>query len=361
MLLLDFVNSHSNWYELLTKEPYNLIIRNKYNYYLFKYNMLTSDMSNPIVREARGCILYECGYQRYELVCYPFDKFFNIDEPNNDIKIDWSTASVQEKVDGSIVKFWYHNNLWRVSTNGTIDAGDAQVNENLTFEKLIYEALPYSFRFSMLDKNYTYIFELVSPFNQVVLQYPKTELYYLGRRNNKTELEDAEIPSWIIDLGIKYPKRYSLSSKEECKKAVEDLAFQGEGFVVCDAKFNRVKIKSPKYVLLHHSISNIKPTDKFFLESIREGNIDDILSIKPSFISYYEGFNERLNKLKNNINYSWSVCSRTIASRKEFAENAKGYSWNRFLFKKFENNDYSIEEFINSQNIEKIIQWMESD
>ena len=73
------------------------------------------------IRELGGIII-DC--ERCEVVCWPFRKFGNHNEGYADT-IDWSTARVQEKVDGSIVKLWYDeaNGKWQFSTNGCIVNG----------------------------------------------------------------------------------------------------------------------------------------------------------------------------------------------------------------------------------------------
>lgn len=68
---------------------------------LFDYNV-NADFTNPIVCNSRGIILYE---QDFSIACYPFDKFDNYNAPWANV-IDWSTAKVQEKLDGSIIKVW---------------------------------------------------------------------------------------------------------------------------------------------------------------------------------------------------------------------------------------------------------------
>ena len=99
MKLLDYIKSHSDWEELLSRDPYNLKISRDDGYIMFKYDQIASDFSYEEVREARGIIFYE---QTWDCVCHPFNKFGNYGEsycPN----IDWNTASVQEKVDGSLI------------------------------------------------------------------------------------------------------------------------------------------------------------------------------------------------------------------------------------------------------------------
>lgn len=76
MKLLEFINEHDNWKELLQQSPYNLIVKEKDDYTLLKYNQLESDFSNEIVRECRGIILNKDN----KIVCYPFHKFFNYGE-----------------------------------------------------------------------------------------------------------------------------------------------------------------------------------------------------------------------------------------------------------------------------------------
>ena len=104
-------------------------------------------------------------------------------------------ASVQEKVDGSLIKFWYDNG-WHISTNGTIDAFKANLNnvKYQNFGQLVLAAIHNVFTdehdfFNMLDPKCTYMFELVSPYNRVVIPYEETKLYFLGMRERNTGME----------------------------------------------------------------------------------------------------------------------------------------------------------------------------
>lgn len=123
MELINFIKENKNWEEVLKSAPYNISINRDDGYIIFKYNQLTSDFNNLIVRECRGLILRESDYS---IVCHPFDKFGNAGEsycPD----IDWESASVQQKVDGSLMKVWFDKG-WHISTNGTIDAFKAELN-----------------------------------------------------------------------------------------------------------------------------------------------------------------------------------------------------------------------------------------
>lgn len=77
-------------------------IKEESPYAIFNY-AIGCDFSNPIVQEARGIII---DLENLDVVCWPFRKFGNYNESYAD-KIDWSTARVQEKIDGSIIKLWW--------------------------------------------------------------------------------------------------------------------------------------------------------------------------------------------------------------------------------------------------------------
>ena len=95
-----------------------------------------------------------------------------------------------------------------------------------------------------LNEDYTYIFELVSPQNQIVIRYEKTLLFYLAARNNKTGEEvDNELPGFIK------PKSYSLRTLEECVEAAETLN-DGSLLLMKDLKVQQL-IMCIRFCILH--------------------------------------------------------------------------------------------------------------
>lgn len=276
--LRDFIMSNANWEELLTSDPYYLKISRDNGYILFKYNQVFSDFSIPLVREARGIIFRESDW---ECVCHPFNKFGNYGEPYCP-EINWETASVQEKVDGSLIKFWYDNG-WHISTNGTIDAFKANLNDvkYQNFGQLVLEAIrntvtdEHNF-FEMLDKKFTYMFELVSPYNRVVIPYQETKLYLLGFRSRWLGEEFAP-EHCIFNEYFAIPKRYPLHSLEDIQKAANALPWDQEGYVVCDENFNRVKIKSPSYVMAHYVRNNNTISTERLVQIILDGEQEEFL------------------------------------------------------------------------------------
>ena len=290
------LNENDNWRDILTQDPYNLTIKQKDNYYIFNYNLTKSYLSNRVVQEARGIIFYfRSG--KFVPVCVPFFKFFNYGEENC-AKIDWDSARILEKVDGSLVKLFYHNSAWHWATNGMIDANDSTISgfEDLgSFMDVIKFTKEYKIlkeNSDKLNKENTYMFELVSPYTRVVVPYKETKLYYLGERNN------FDFQEHTSDLfGIDKPKEYDIEKTlEKVVEFARHLPFDEEGYVVVDKYFNRIKIKSPAWIVASHLKNNNSVTPSRIIDMIKTGENDEFLTYYPEYDIL---FKEVENKIEN--------------------------------------------------------------
>ena len=306
--LREFILSHDNWEELLVAEPYCLKISRDDGYIMFKYNQVFSDFNIPLVREARGIIFRESDW---ECVCHPFDKFGNYGESYCP-EIDWKTASVQEKIDGSLIKFWYDNG-WHISTNGTIDAFKANLN-NVKYEnfgQLVLAAIRKVFPnehdfFEMLNPEFTHMFELVSPYNRVVIPYEETRLYFLGIRERFDYEEERKPELFPICKYFTTPKRYPLHSLEDVQKAANALSWNEEGYVVCDYNYNRVKIKSPSYVMAHYVRNNNTINIERLVQIVLDGEQEE-------FLIYASDYANELHDVESVMH---SIASKSVESMK---------------------------------------------
>lgn len=98
----EFIKENVNWRELLSSSPYFIKISDDNmfgrNLVLLKYDQLNSDLGNDIVQECRGLIL---DSDTFDIVSYPFNKFFNYGESHAS-SIDWDSAYVTQKLDGCV-------------------------------------------------------------------------------------------------------------------------------------------------------------------------------------------------------------------------------------------------------------------
>lgn len=359
-----FISEHENWVTVLSNEPYNLKISFDGEYVLFKYDIRTADFSYPIVREARG-IIFKVGNWEYP-VCHPFNKFFNYGETFAD-DVDWSTCVVSEKIDGSLMKLWFDNNIWNLSTNGSIDAYKTRFNDSdATFGELFEEALFYngtdfSTLTGALDRSCTYMFELISPISRIVIPYSTTDIYYLGRREKWT---DKEYPFFAnscgvcVPQGIKTPKVYKMGTLSQVISAAEELPWDEEGYVVCDSFCNRVKIKSPKYVFAHYHLTNKLVSFKNFIQVVVQGETEEFTQYAaPDALTTLNRAKNIVDKFKNECEQSRVVVSRLKGKeRSTIAKIVEEYPANvkPFMYLNIE-NDFSFEDWTADWEIGK---WM---
>lgn len=366
MYLITFLRKHKNdWREILSSSPYNLIIKDGVGEYeglvLFKYNQLESDLSRQLVQDCRGIIVDI--EDNFRVISYPFRKFFNYGEKYAS-DIDWNTARVQQKVDGSIIKvtYWERKNKWVISTNGCINAFDVDATSIsdtfmddvfVNFGKLFMEAFNNAgYLFDKLNKNYTYMFELVSPYTQVVVKYPKTDIYHIGTRDNKTFKEVD------VDIGIKKPKMYPLHSLEavmEASKALnhnDDNSIEDEGFVVVDNKWRRVKIKSPLYLSAHYLKGN-KLSFKRCLDIIMSNEESEYLSYFPEQKGAFDAVHDTIQKVEALLTNGWvwlnTICD--VSNRKKVSEilmgkNGPKWNWTSYYFKKLDCQDITPHQYL---------------
>ena len=319
-----FIEQHSNWEKLLSEKPYCLTMSreqwNGMNLLMLKYSQVDSDFNEVIVRECRGLILNE---DTNEIVSFPFTKFGNFGESYCP-EIDWTTARCGEKIDGSLVKIVNVGDNLLISTNGTILAYKAPVAEQIgckysTFGDIVADVLDVVLEKSgwqkklqeeglcaLWEEGYTYMFELCSPWTRVVVPHKENKLYFLGKRNNETFEEtyftDDPIMSKIFDT----PKVFPLKSIDECLAATKEMPWDEEGYVVCDGKFNRVKVKSAAYCAVHRLKGNGVLSYARAIEIVRTNEIDEVIAYFPEFKDALLECKDRFWKLVSDTENAWN-------------------------------------------------------
>lgn len=351
---LFILENKNTWREILSQKPYCLTIKEDGRYILFSYSQVDSDFSNPIVQECRGLILTA---ETFSPVCVPFFKFFNVQE-GHAATIDWRSARVFEKIDGSIIKVWYHRG-WHVSTNGTIDAFKAELQSELapvrSFGELFLLGLNYATGESFedftnrLDKGYTYLFELISPYNRIVVPHNVTNIIHIGARNNITLKEE------FLELGISRPNEYNLSSLEECLSVAKVLPFDDEGYVVVDANWNRVKIKSANYVAAHHLKNNGVVTYSRIVDMIMSGEWSEFLGYYPEYEREFESASNALNDFIEECEIQYNSIPQEL-SRRDFAQYALKTVCPPVMFALLDGKFESVYEWTKNQNCDKMVE-----
>jgi T4 RnlA family RNA ligase len=289
-------------FELKTREYENKV--------LLKYDQLCgpSMMANQEVQECRGIILEKGSWKVMSLA---FTKFFNAEESNAH-KIDWETAHVLEKLDGSCIQVYYdwNENVWYAGTTGTAN-GEGEVNNKLgtTFNQLFWNTVKekYGLDGSKLNKGFTYVFELTTPYNIVVKPHGESSASLLTVRNLETlqEVSFDELTAIAESLGIPRVKEYDLSANNvgALLRTFTNMVWHDEGYVVVDANFNRVKIKNPAYVAVHHLKG--KTAEHNIIAIVKTNEIEEFAATFPDRKDELYKLKENYDKLVNHLIEAW--------------------------------------------------------
>lgn len=358
--VLEFIKAHKNWEELLSQAPYYIKVYRDvmfdHNLVMLKYNQLDSDFNEEIVRECRGLILDE---DSLEPVCVPFYKFGNYGESYCP-EIDWESAVILEKRDGSLIKVVKLDGNYLISTNGCIDAFKAMMPDDIlcpykSYGDLFMKAM--GNRLSSLKEGFTYMFELTSPYNRVVVPYDDLEIALIGIRDNKSLQEQLICNS--IELPFKLPKRYMFNTLEECIKSAHSLPYSEEGYVVVDKHFNRVKIKSLEYVNVHHLRGEGAMTEKRILDIIRQNEIAEYLIYFPEYKELFDEYKRKVDDLYKAYHLMWlSFSQLEFNSRKEialFLQDAKDVYDMGFIFKMLDGKIKESCDFFADMPLDKFV------
>lgn len=272
-----------------------------------------------------------------------------------------NTALVQEKIDGSLIKVWNYKGEWIVSTNGTIRAENATLSARgdvevvyRNFAELFKEgAVKSELDFYKLNPKYTYMFELCSPYNRGVVPHSETKIYHIGTRDNVT-LQELE-----IDIGIVKPRVYDCNNIADLITMASTLKYCEEGYVVRDANYRRIKVKSPSYVAVHHLVSEL--SDKRLLELIRKNETDEFLTYFPEYKIYIDKLLDKINAFES---YNERILSEqfngiVFESRKDFANLATKTKFPAFLFMYYDGKIKSAIEWLWGLTNEKILEQLE--
>lgn len=310
--IIDYIKE--NGLEKALRE-FKLKSREYDNKVLIKYDQIDSSMGLPEVQDSRGLIL-EKG--TWNILCLSFRKFFNSAE-GHAAKIDWNTARILEKLDGSMIQlYWdWNKETWFAATTGTAE-GEGEVNNKLglTFNSLFMDTIKekYGFDVDRLDRDFIYVFELTTPYNIVVKPHAESSATILAIRNRVTlkELTYDELIEFGDKTGLPVVKAFDLNAKDAGAviRTLEGMPWSEEGYVIVDGNFNRVKIKNPAYVAVHHLKS--KTGEHNIMGVVKTNEIEEFAATFPERRDEIFELKENYDKLVDKLEGTWDELSNHL-------------------------------------------------
>jgi len=339
-----------------------------------KYNQIDSPMKEKVVQQCRGVILDTAD--DWKIISYPYDKFFNYGEGDGvnfyHEKIDWDSARVYEKLDGSLMTLYYYNGEWLVQSSSNPDASGRVNGFDFSFAELFWKVWdelgyrlpdidpalltvgsPGSTRFS---RRCCYMFELITKFNRIVIPSEQNRLVFHGMRYLQDSSENF-IDDWDF-MGWEIVKQYPLSSWDSVLQSSKEIpAMESEGYVVCDKYFNRIKVKSPAYCALHHLKHSASPLR--MLQVVVQNEDSEFLSYFPELLEEFTEIKTQYQKLIDIITQKW-LDVKDIPDQKCFALAVKDFPYAGSLFQLKKDPSKSVSSLLAATKLDYVKKAMEN-
>ncbi len=315
---------------------------------LLKYSQIDSPMAEPIVQECRGLILDEVD--NWAIVSRSFKKFFNHGE-GHATKIDWTTAQVQEKLDGSLCVLYHYAGKWHVQTSGHPDAGGQVGSEGFTFADLFWRTFE-AHDYSLPGEEHACVaFELMSKWNRVVVQHAEPKLIMIGICDRHSGKESPVATLAHVYTPVRSFPLQSFDAALATFSTMEPL--KQEGYVVVDAAFNRVKVKHPGYVAIHHLRDGCSL--RRLVELVQAGEVGEFLAYFPEWEVEFTKIREGLDSTITELEETYERIKH-IEVQKDFAHYALKTRCSAALFQLRRGTVTSISDYLKKMRAEDVLQ-----
>lgn len=325
---------------------------------LLNYNSFDSPKKHPIVIECRSLIL---DRETFEVISRKFDRFFNFgefEEFYHDFNFD--NYYIMSKEDGSLIGFYYnpHTNRFSISTKSLANAEGINSTGKSWYDQILTAGAfkddnDFQVRMELIPnvKDWTFIFEFVSPYNRIVTPYTEDKLVFIGARKHSGEWMSketmVEYVHYFESLNIRLPEFFEKpkSILDVVTKANELLNLK-EGFVLWDPISNkRIKVKSEKYVIAHTMRGETTtPTLKNIFKLIFTGEADEFLSYFPEYEQDFQRARDSIFRFEYDITMSYYKF-KVIEDQKTFALAVKNVPFSFILFTARRDNKHPIKVF----------------
>lgn len=234
------------------KHPQLILIDKKDDLMKLNYTKKTiyNNLWNQYTIVCRGIII---DATNYEIIAYPFDKFFNAWEyKQRKVNIPYHLNYwVTEKLDGVLIIPYQYKDRLAFSSRGKFDSEYSKYAKKIaTFDNLPLE-------------DYTFIFELISPKfsrgNFLVIEYEKADLVLIGVRNKKKNLllTPPEVIKIAENLNLTHFAIVDYDIKKIEKLQRDYSRSKKEGWVVFFQNRFLLKIKRLEYLDLVKAKTNL--------------------------------------------------------------------------------------------------------
>ena len=261
------------------------------------------------------------------IVARPFPKFFNLHSEVKMADLPDEEYQVYDKLDGSLGILYWLNEEPHIATRGSFNSHQAIRATRILHDK-------YASLIPQLNREITYLFEIILPENQIVIDYQDTEDIFLVAQVHTASGRDIGISDVGFPTVPSYPGPVSLQD-------LGKLEEQGkEGFVIRFSGGQRVKLKFSEYVRLHRIITGLSTITIW--ECLSQGqSLDALLEKIPDEVyDWVRQTSEAMLKDFTNIEQQCREVYRELPTRRETALYFQQQRYPAVLFAMLTGKDY---------------------
>jgi RNA ligase len=357
------------------------------------YDQIEAKEGDPLAQECRGLILsLEFGqFVRGEeslkglnrddtvpgatrILAFPMRRFFNYGQ-GSAAHIDWNdpNTSILEKLDGTLCIVYYDLfvGVWCVATRSVPEADLIMDNSIFTFRTLFEKAFKdttgqsfadaTAYPSCRLNTDYTYCFELTTPYNRIVVYYPNNGITLLAVRDIVSHQElDINDESVIYSLpNVPLVQSYPLTTVEKIIDWVASLNPMEHEGIVAKRGEDRIKIKNPAYVAYNKVRDSMASSERNMVELILAEKDDDVIPMLPEELAknllkikahvqeVIKEHDQTYHKIKSSMELSGLSDKKNFAMAvQEMSKLRDGQLWTAPFFQMFDGKASSMKDFI---------------
>ena len=263
----------------------------------------------PETLACRGLILSHQG----DLVARPWPKFFNLGEPGFEPHtLPAEVPEVSDKHDGSLIIVFFNplTARWQAATRRSFD------NTQTAFAQ------------QWLDRHqprwptdHTYLFELVAPWNRVVLPYDKADMILLGRVHTATGQDCSYKEAARFALNNNLTPIRSRDTPLSDLNLADPAVRNAEGYVARFSSGLRIKLKYAEYLRLHKLLTGLSPQGIW--ESLSRGDDRPPPDTPDEFLAWWQQHRDAMTAAFTHLHARAHAIYASVPahlSRKEKAE-----------------------------------------
>jgi T4 RnlA family RNA ligase len=330
-------------------------------YRIFNYRLASySDFLMPSAIECRG-IMFEvdAAGNAVRLASRPMPKFFNLNENPITMGLDLSLVdTVELKADGSLMSTYSHNGELRLKSKGSLFSEQA-----LDAMKWLGVNAPSPSHFYMQllaaeQDGYTVNMEWCAPHNRIVIGYDHAHLKVLNahHRDSGTFMSRGSLEMRFGPHVIDRVDTWGMDVANFVQ-TIPSMQADIEGYV-CRIGELWFKVKTEKYMSLHHAKDSITNPRRLFEAVVDEG-VDDLRSMFAHDALAISQIDEMQTKVTKMYNHLVAVVEQYHEAnkhldRKDYAIGAQSMNMNGIkllglLMNKYLGKDADYKDFLKSK------------